>query len=139
MEIPVTLRDIAGGAANELFDRGLEQIIENIADPNTDANATRVMTLKFIFKPDKDRRGVMVGIVPSTKLAPANGAGTVIYVGQRKADGQVMVVESDPKQLSFNTEPKPTPAPAPVAAAPAPPQPIPSSQALRAVGSPTKE
>ena len=47
----VDLNTVGGGAAPELFMRELEKIAENITDLNTDASATRKITMTFVFKP----------------------------------------------------------------------------------------
>lgn len=51
----VTLDTIGGGALSELFDAELARILANIADPNTDTSAKRVVTISVSFKPNLDR------------------------------------------------------------------------------------
>jgi hypothetical protein len=108
-EEPVTLLSLKGGAAVELFDRALEEVLRNIQDPNTEAEARRKIVLEFIFEPGKDRDVGSVFIKPSTRLAGAKPEATIVYIG-RRAGGKLMAVENNPRQLAFDQgKPGPTP------------------------------
>lgn len=101
-ERPVTLVDLAGGAALELFDREFQAVLKNIQDPNTEARAIREVTLKVKITPSAERTVGTVAIIPSSKLAPTRMAGTTIYMGRR--GGQHFAVEHDPRQLTIPAE-----------------------------------
>lgn len=105
-ETVVTLASLAGGAALERFQLELERVLSNIADPNTDATAKREITLKFRITPDRDRYSASVDILTSAKLAATIGAGTTVYMGRR--EGELVAVESNPQQLTFDVQ-LPTP------------------------------
>ena len=68
MEI-ITLASLKGGAVVEMFDENLQKVIENIADPNTDPEKVRTITLKFKIKPDKSRSVASIDISSDCKLA----------------------------------------------------------------------
>ncbi len=50
----ISITSICGGAVPEIFQRELYEVLKNIADPNTNPEKTRTITLKFIFKPTED-------------------------------------------------------------------------------------
>lgn len=101
MEQPqvVTLMTLADGAALELFQKALKTVLENIDDPNTDAEAKRAIRLEFNFSPDDERRVGSVEVKCSTKLAGIRGAHTLIYMGRHQ--GELVAVEHNPKQVEL--------------------------------------
>ena len=58
----LNLNNIKGGAAVEMFEQELARVLENINNPNTEPDATREITMKFTFKPAKDRSSAIVKI-----------------------------------------------------------------------------
>lgn len=112
-EEPVTLVSLKGGAAVELFDRALEDVLKNIADVNTDPKAVRKISLDFVFKPGEERDTGAVLIRANTKLAGIQPAGTIVYFG--RLGGKLAAVENNPKQLTFD-QGKPGPVPIDAAA-----------------------
>ena len=95
----VSLETLKGGAAIQLFDEELGKVLANIMDPNTEAGATRSVKLEIKIKPDKDRSGGSVEIIPSCKLAPAVALGTRMFFG--KKGGQVLAFEHNPEQYDI--------------------------------------
>lgn len=57
---PLTLDTICEGGVPEVFERELRAVLNNIADPNTEAEKVRGITLKFSFRPTEDRLGASV-------------------------------------------------------------------------------
>jgi hypothetical protein len=92
----VTLDTIAGGALSELFEAELSRILANIADPNTDTKAKRVITIQVAFKPNRDRDIADVELKCHSKLAGIMTVNSVLYMGRR--EGKLIAVESDPRQ-----------------------------------------
>ena len=106
-EEPVTLYSLAGGAAAEQFDRELSSIVENILDPNTDAEGVREINLKLKIKPGNDRRIGAVSIQVTSKTGPIQAIGTMFFFG--KHQGKCFAVENNPSQPSlFDKFSKPT-------------------------------
>lgn len=104
----VTLANIGGGAACELFAETLRKVLENVADINTDPQAVREITLKFKIKPNEDRNLGAVEIIPAAKLAPPTQFRTVFFMGRHH--NRYVAVESDPKQRGlFEEKPAITP------------------------------
>jgi len=77
----LSLSNLREGAAIEQFDHCLQQVLDNIQDPNTDAEGVREITLKVKFKPDKDRALGEVTVQASSKLAPTKAVLTRVFLG----------------------------------------------------------
>lgn len=83
------LNSFADGAALERFNREMNRVLENIADPNTDPSKKRTLTLTFTLTADEARDVVTTDVSAKSKLVPANSVGTklIIDVGQ---DGKLV-------------------------------------------------
>ena len=95
----ISLETLKGGAVIQLFNEELAKVMENIMDPNTEAEAVREVTLKVKIKPDRDRATGSVQIIPTAKLAPAVALGTRMFFG--KKGGKYLAWEHDPQQLQL--------------------------------------
>jgi hypothetical protein len=95
----VTLVTIADGAALELFQAAWDQVLKNVADPNTDAAVKREVTLKFSLKAVEDRDVGTVEVTCATKLAGIRGVDTLVYMG--RDNGQLVAVEQPKQQDLF--------------------------------------
>lgn len=95
----VSLENLKAGAATMLFELELDKVLENIMDPNTDAEKVREVHLVVRIKPDKDRSTGSVAIIPSSKLAPAVALSTRMFFGKKA--GRFMAWEHDPEQLDM--------------------------------------
>jgi len=90
----VSLTNLKGGAAIELFDTELKKVLDNIADPNTKAKFKREIVLKVTILPEDDRSQALVGIDVKSKLVDHKGAATRVYFGL--TEGRRIAVESGP-------------------------------------------
>lgn len=98
----LTLESIAAGAASELFDHALAEVLANIRDPNTDAEAKRTIKLEFVFNPHRSRNEAAVSVEVSSKLAgvlPASG-----YLFVAREDGQLVAYTNDVQQENLPLE-----------------------------------
>lgn len=77
----MSLGNLAGGRAVARFDDELAHVLENIADPNTEAKTPRAITLRVVFKPDEERRNVDIAISAMSKTAPTKVVKTVARFG----------------------------------------------------------
>jgi hypothetical protein len=102
----VTLETIGGGALSELFAAELTRILANIADPNTDPAAKRIVTFTVSFKPNRARDVADVELKCSSKLAGIMTVSTQLFMG--KHQGKLIAVESDPRQTPLFDNPTPT-------------------------------
>jgi hypothetical protein len=92
----VNLGNICGGAVEELFQRELASILENVGDVNTDPEAKRKMTLEFTFEPFPDRSGAQVTFACKSKVVPVDAVKGTMFLQRR---GTAMVaVPHDPRQ-----------------------------------------
>lgn len=93
----VTLENLGGGAASEMFSESLEKLIENVVNPNTKPDAVRTITLKMKVKPDKKQRTLcVVELSCEQKLAAVMPFETAMFVGME--NGVVAAAEYAPKQ-----------------------------------------
>lgn len=67
----IDLNTFAEGALAERFNHELQRILENIADPNTDAKKKRKLTLTLTLAADDKRDVVLSTVVAKSTLAPA--------------------------------------------------------------------
>jgi hypothetical protein len=94
---PLSLANLAGGAAIERFDLELNRVLENIADPNTSLKQRKI-SLDVIFKPDDRREGCEITVSCSAKLAGMREYGSHIYIDSRRPG---LAFEADPRQMSL--------------------------------------
>ena len=99
----VTLDTIGGGVLAELFAVELARILANIADPNMEAKAKRTMTLTVTFTPNRERDVADVTLTCTSKLAGIQTVDAQVFLGKHK--GQLIAVESDPRQSSLFDQP----------------------------------
>lgn len=92
----MSLINIKGGVAVELFDFEFQNVLKNIIDPNTNAEAVREITLKVKIKPDKERNFGPISIQAVAKLAPAAPVTTQAFFGMER--GKAVAHEYNPKQ-----------------------------------------
>lgn len=101
----INLEQFANGAFTAQINRALEEVTKNIQDPNTEATATRKITVTIGFKPNEQRNFVATGVQTKTTLAPALGAVTAISMGKNLKTGEVEAVEIGsqiPGQMSIS-------------------------------------
>jgi len=98
----VSLETLRGGAVSERFDIALQNVLDNILDPNTEPEKTRSITLKFSIKPNKDRDFCAVSISSDVKLAPISSLGTEFFIG--KQNGKLVACERSLRQTDMLAE-----------------------------------
>lgn len=91
----VSLENLGRGACIEKFDDCLQEVLDNILDPNT-GTAARSVTLKVTFKPNEARTLCAVAIACDSKLASPKPFMTEMFVG---SDGKkAIATEHNPNQ-----------------------------------------
>lgn len=99
----VTLDNLGGGAASEMFHDSLEKVIENVVNPNTKPDAVRSITLKMKVKPDKKQRTLcVVELSCEEKLAAVMPFETAMFVGME--NGVAAATEYAPQQATLFDE-----------------------------------
>lgn len=100
-EMLADINSIGAGAAAEKFAAELAAVLDNIRDPNTEAEGVRKITVTWTFLPQKDRETVMVAIQAKSAMAATKPSGDVMYLG--RAEGQTVATvmhgsPADPRQ-----------------------------------------
>jgi hypothetical protein len=96
--IPVNIGNINDGAMIEAFAIEFGKALKNIADPNTQATATRTVTLTLLLKPHADRIQIDTEFKATSKLTPIETHHSKCFLGVNDEGGFVAYV-SDPRQM----------------------------------------
>ena len=108
----IDLETFASGSFTAQVNRAIEEVTENIQNPNTDATAARKIVVTIGFKPNAERNFVATGVQTKTTLAPALGAVTAFSMGKNLQTGEVDAVEIGnqiPGQMAVSDIPGVTP------------------------------
>lgn len=103
-EQKISLTSIKDGAVVEMFDRCIDEVLENISDPNTEARKSREIVLKVKFSPTEDRGMIGISAQCATKLLAQEQLVTSAFVRNGAA------YENKPRQRSIfpdNVQPIP--------------------------------
>lgn len=92
MEKIINLETLAEGGLTEKVNMALQEVLNNIADPNTDYKVKRKLTIDITFISQEDRDLALLDIQTKTKLAPPKSIGTKIVIG---TDGKGGVMASE--------------------------------------------
>jgi len=84
--------ELAGGALEEALLYGLQEVMNNIDDPNTPAKASRKLVLTVTFKPNDSRTVSETELSVKTTLAPAKAITTTLLM-ERDGKGQMIASE----------------------------------------------
>lgn len=89
MEKMIDLNSFAEGALSERFNIEMQELLRNIADPNTDAKKARKLQLTITLKADESRELANVVVQHKTTLAPARDIETKLVMDYDN-DGSVI-------------------------------------------------
>lgn len=92
----MNMGNLCKGAALEMFEKLLPEILANIRNPNTKATAKRKLSLEFIFQPNEERNYADVTITPTIKMSGVKPAQGSIFIASIK--GQPTAFTHDPRQ-----------------------------------------
>ncbi|MCI1593070.1 replication terminator protein [Heyndrickxia oleronia] len=67
----IDLNTFAEGALSERFNQELQKILENIADPNTDATKARKLTVTVTLNADEKRDVIFTKVVAKSTFVPS--------------------------------------------------------------------
>ena len=76
----ISLVNLGGGAALEMFEDQLQKVLENITDVNTDPKGIREITLKLRFKPTEGRDQADLELSSTVKLVAPRGFKTQLFI-----------------------------------------------------------
>lgn len=91
-KINISLDKLADGAIAERLNAALKEVMENIADPNTDYKVKRKLTLEMVFVTSEDRSLSEVTATAKPKLAPRKSIGTKFLI-DKDMDGNILATE----------------------------------------------
>lgn len=104
----ININELSGGALSEKVNIELRKLAANVLDPNTEAKATRTMTIKITIKPNEKRQVGDVDISVTSSPAPAKAIPTS-FIFDFDKDGSAVVKElvtdaQDVNQMAFNNQ-----------------------------------
>ena len=101
----LSLYNVCRGAADEIFRREVNLVIDNIVDVNTDSEQKRSVVMEFEFIPMKDRSGAAVSLKVKSKLAGVEPVEGTMFLTRR--GDELVAVPYDPRQEElFTMEPQ---------------------------------
>ena len=106
--IEIDIATICGGGVNEVFQREFREVLKNIADPNTDPEGTRKLTLTFTVKPHEDRSGAQVFFTCRAALQPAVVAKAPVFLSRHEGTLKAYAVDQRQGSLFGGNEAKPS-------------------------------
>jgi hypothetical protein len=83
---------LAGGGVEEKLQYALDEIAENISDPNTDAKKARKVTMTLTLKPNEQRTIANLDIDVKTSLVAPVGISTTLMI-DRDEKGKIVTQE----------------------------------------------
>ncbi|MDD3212286.1 MAG: hypothetical protein PHY64_01355 [Eubacteriales bacterium] len=86
------LDDLMDGAVTERFEDALKQVWENVFNPNTDAKASREVSLVFKFTPNENRDAAGLKADVKMKLAPPMALLQTVLL-EKHDDGSIVALE----------------------------------------------
>jgi hypothetical protein len=89
----VELREFAGGALQENFQKAFEEIVKNMQDPNTPWKVKRGITIKISLSQNEDRDDSTCAISVEKKMAPVKPIETKFSLGKDLTTGEVFAEE----------------------------------------------
>ena len=89
----INIEQFSNGELTQQINREMEAVARNIADPNTEAKATRKITVTITLKPNEQRDFITTSITTKSTLAPTLGAVTALAVGKNLKTGEIEVGE----------------------------------------------
>lgn len=79
--INVDLKELAEGAVQEKLDHVMEEVLENVTNPNTAAKKKRKVTITLTMTPSENRDTVTIDAQVKATLTPENSATATLLVG----------------------------------------------------------
>lgn len=96
------------GAGLEVLNDAIARCLENLADPNTDPEVTRAVSLTIKIKADAELERAGFSIEVHTKLASAKSMVGRVYL-HHSGDG-LKAYEQNPRQMKLDMEERSAPA-----------------------------
>ncbi len=104
----INLETLAGGAFAERTRQAINDVMANIADPNTDFKPKRKVTIDITFAAGEDREVIECDVVAKLKTAPKKGIHTKFLL-DKNLDGEILASEFKkqvPGQQAMKVDPE---------------------------------
>ena len=96
----VNLSNFNNGALEEMFAEELKKVINNIADPNTEAKAIRELNIKIKIKPSESRKAVETYTEVTSKCAGYKGFENTMFI----KNNMFFDMNQDQEKIDFDDE-----------------------------------
>ncbi|MHC1788257.1 hypothetical protein [Solidesulfovibrio sp.] len=93
MSKPLKLETLQNGAVLEAFEVELQNVLDNIQDPNTKPDGVREVSVRLKFKPSKDRNYTSLTYSVASKLQPSEPGEVPIFVDRDRKNKRATAVE----------------------------------------------
>lgn len=93
----INLKEVAGGALQEIAAEAIADVVANMQDPNTPWKAKRMVTIKLGFTQNEDRNDATMQISVEKKTAPVKPVETKFSIGKDLRSGEVFMEEYGPQ------------------------------------------
>lgn len=80
----LTIANVANGAAAELFEHAVGEVLTNILDENRNPLESRKITLTFEVKSNRERNMATIGVQAKTSLAPIDAVDSTMFFRNEK-------------------------------------------------------
>jgi hypothetical protein len=101
MENAINFQTLSDGGFAERANQAIQEVMKNIADPNTEWKAKRKVVLELTFEAKEDRQYIECTVASKVKLAPRSSIHTR-FILDRASNGEVLASEFK-KQLPGQT------------------------------------
>ena len=89
---------IGAGAAAEKFAEELKAVLDNIRDPNTEAEGKRKIIMEWSFIPSEDRELVKTTITAKSVFAATKPTSELLFVGRQGGENVATVMHGGPQE-----------------------------------------
>lgn len=89
----IRLKELAGGALQEQFNKAFERVVENLQNPNTPYKNSRKITIELKFTQNEYRDDVKCSISVCEKLATLSPVETAFAIGKNLTTGELYAEE----------------------------------------------
>lgn len=91
-KIDLNLSSLASGGVQENFDMEVKKLLENVQDPNTDAEKPRKLVMTLTLQPDESRELIKLDSQIKLTMAPTKSVTTNLIAGLNQS-GEVEAQE----------------------------------------------
>lgn len=104
MTVKTTLSTLNNGEIEEKFQLALKQVLNNLADDNTNHKASRKISIEITMSANEERNKILIGTQVKTALAPIRGGETTAWMINNNNHLELMEEVYEEKDLFFGDE-----------------------------------